>query len=105
MAKIVFSISANTEARGFADLGETENTEATDKEITVKIRSNSHYRNSAYLAVKSECLSARADERLLGKEERGQWKMRRGRTARFRLVALREGRFYFILLKYKKPKG
>ena len=35
MAKIVFSISANTEARGFADLGETENTEATDKEITV----------------------------------------------------------------------
>ena len=28
-----------------------------DKEIAVKIRGNSHYRNSCFLQVKSECIS------------------------------------------------
>ena len=37
-----------------------------DKEIAVKFRSNSHYRNSA-LAVKSECLSPCARKGLLGR--------------------------------------
>ncbi len=57
------------------------NTIVTDKEIAVKIRSNSHYRNSPPRGVKSECLSVRAGERLSGKGERFSWENAAGQDA------------------------
>jgi hypothetical protein len=82
------------------------NTVATDKEMTVKIRSNSHYRNSALRAVKSECLSARACEGLLGKEECRRWK-KRGRAGcrSFSIEGAPRGALLLYPFENKKRKG